>query len=95
MCNINLFKGGDNLEDLIFQGFIELCEMPEDKVAGRVTIKMTALKIHKTNDFSEYNSNGIHWEEEYLNDNLKSLIGCPYTACWLDEENQISNYLVN
>lgn len=77
------------MQDEKFQGIIELCEMPEDKVAGRATIKMTALKIHNHNDFSDYNSNGIHWEEEYVNDNIKSLIGCPYTACWMDEESQI------
>ena len=67
--------------------YIEICEMPEEEVAGRVKIKMSALAIHPDN--SQYNSNGITWLEQYINDNLKSAIGMPYVVSWFDEENQI------
>jgi hypothetical protein len=70
-----------------FNNFIEICEMSESEVSGRVKITMTALEIHQNN--SQYNKNGITWIEEYVKNNLQSIIGCPYTVCWLDEENQI------
>lgn len=67
--------------------YIEICELPEEDLAGKTKIRMSALKIHEDN--SEFNSNGITWIEEYVNNNLDSMIGSPYVVSWLDEENQI------
>ena len=67
--------------------YIEICEMSEEDVAGRVKIRMSCLEIVPDN--SHYNSNGISWLEEYIDDNLKSAIGMPYVVSWFDEENQI------
>ena len=61
--------------------------MSQEDVAGRVKIRMSALEIVPNNSF--YNSNGISWLEEYINENIKSAIGMPYVVSWLDEENQI------
>lgn len=55
--------------------------MPEDDVAGRVKIRMSALKINENN--STYNSNGITWLEEYVLANKDSIIGAPYVVSWL------------
>lgn len=67
--------------------YIELCEMPEGDVAGRLKIKMSALCIHP--DTTQHNDNGITWLEQYVEDNKQSAIGMPYVVSWLDEENQI------
>lgn len=67
--------------------YIEICELPEEDLAGKTKVRMSALKIHEDN--SEFNSNGITWIEEYVNNNLDSMIGSPYVVSWLDEENQI------
>lgn len=67
--------------------YIEICELPEEDLAGKTKIRMSALKIHEDN--TEWNDNGITWMEEYVNNNLKSIIGSPYVVSWLDEENQI------
>lgn len=67
--------------------YIEICEMPEEELAGRTKIKMSALEIVPDN--SHYNDNGISWLEEWVNENLKSAIGMPYVVSWFDEENQI------
>jgi len=61
--------------------------MPEEEIAGRVKIKMSALEIVPDN--SHYNDNGITWLEEYVEANKKSAIGMPYVVSWFDEENQI------
>lgn len=65
--------------------YIEVCELPEG--AGKTFIKMSALKIHESID--EHNDNGIHWDEQFIKDNLESIIGCPYVVSWFDEEEQI------
>lgn len=67
--------------------YIEICEMPEEELAGRAKIKMSACEIYP--DRSRYNDNGITWLEEYVKDNMKSAIGMPYVVSWLDEEEQI------
>ncbi len=67
--------------------YIEICEMPEEELAGRSKIKMSALEIVPDN--SSYNDNGITWLREYIDANIKSAIGMPYVVSWLDEENQI------
>jgi hypothetical protein len=54
--------------------------MPTDKKAGRVHIKMTALTI---NTVGNYNRNGITWLEQYVQDNIDSIIGAPYVVNWL------------
>ena len=67
--------------------YVEICELPEGDLAGRTKIKMSALKIHPDN--AEWNSNGITWTEEYVDNNIASLIGSPYVVSWMDEESQI------
>ena len=67
--------------------YIEICEMSEEDVSGRSKIRMSALEIVPDNSY--YNSNGISWLEEHINENIKSAIGMPYVVSWLDEENQI------
>lgn len=67
--------------------YIEICEMPEEELAGRVKIRMSALEIVPDNSY--YNDNGISWLEEWINENIKSAIGMPYVVSWFDEENQI------
>jgi len=85
-------KGGDYLSEEIKKitspsGLIEICEMPEEELAGRVRIKMSALEIVPDN--SSCNENGISWLEEHINNNIKSTIGMPYVVSWLSEEDQI------
>lgn len=67
-----------------FIGKIEICEKPEDKVAGRALIKMSALKISK-ND-SDNNDNGLNWVRQFVEDNKKSLIGGAYKVRFVDDE---------
>lgn len=69
-------------------GMIEIC-MSDTKKAGRVIIKMSALKICEKDNFDDYNKNGLHWEEEYCNDNIESAIGMDYVVSFIDEESQI------
>ena len=68
---------------------IEICEMSEDKKAGRVNIKMSALTINQS---GEYNKNGITWLEEYVQDNIDSIIGAPYVVSWLVDKEIPSNH---
>jgi len=67
--------------------YIEICEMSEEDLAGRVRIKMSSHFIHPKK--SQWNKNGITWLEEYTQDNIKSAIGMNYVVSWADEENQI------
>lgn len=76
---INTFKSPD--------GLIEICEMPEGELAGRTKIIMSALEIHQ--DENSFNKNGINWNEQYVLDNLDSIISAPFVVCWYDKENQI------
>jgi len=80
----------DVSDNIIFNSqnnYIEICELPEEDLAGRVKIKMSALTIHPDN--SQWNKNGITWLEQYVQDNIDSAIGMPYVVSWMDEENQI------
>ena len=67
--------------------YIEICEMSEEDLAGRVRIKMSSHLIHPEKE--QWNKNGITWIEEYTQDNIKSAIGMDYVVSWADEENQI------
>jgi len=67
--------------------YIEICEMSEEDVAGRVKIKMSSHFIHP--EVGQWNKNGITWLEQYTQDNIKSAIGMNYVVSWADEENQI------
>jgi len=67
--------------------YIEICEMSEDDLAGRVKIKMSSHLIHPEKNI--WNKNGITWIEEYTQNNIKSAIGMDYVVSWADEENQI------
>jgi len=48
----------------------KILEISEKQKGGRVPIKIALLKIHT--DKSETNTNGIHWEEEYVLKNIDS-----------------------
>jgi len=67
--------------------YIEICEMAEEDLAGRVRIKMSSHLIHPK--IGQWNKNGITWLEEYTQNNIKSAIGMNYVVSWADEENQI------
>lgn len=56
-------------------------------MAGRVNIKMTAHKIAKNDD--DNNDNGINWVEEYVQNNMNSLIGGSFKVSFIDEERTI------
>ena len=63
---------------------IEINELKEDKKAGRTYIKMTATTIHER---GQWNKRGMTWLEEYVNDNIESLIGAPFVVSWaIDKE---------
>jgi len=55
--------------------------------AGRTPIKLILHKIHK--DSAEYNGNGIHWEKEYIENNIESVKNMPLVAQFMDSENTI------
>ncbi len=65
-------------------GKIELCEMPNEKLAARAKIKMTALKISRHD--TDNNDNGINWFKQYIQDNIKSFIGAAYKVAFLDAD---------
>lgn len=50
---------------------------------GRVPIKIALLKIH--DDATETNLNGIHWNEEYVQNNMDSAIMMPICCEFADE----------
>lgn len=77
----------NDIKSNIHNGFIEICEMNPDDVAGRVKIKMTSHLIHE--DKTEWNRNGITWLEEYSQNNIKSAIGMNYVVDFIDEEKTI------
>ena len=68
-------------------GLIEICEMPEEDLSGRIKIRMSSHFIHS--EMGQWNKNGITWLEQYTQDNIKSAIGMNYVVSWADEENQI------
>jgi hypothetical protein len=63
---------------------IELCEMPNEEVAGRAKLKMSALKVSE-ND-TDNNENGLNWVKDYIEPNLKSFIGASYKVAFIDDE---------
>jgi hypothetical protein len=67
--------------------YIEICEMSEEDVAGRVRIKMSSHLIHS--DRTQWNKNGLNWLEEYTQNNIKSAVGMDFVVSWADEEKQI------
>ncbi len=64
-------------------GIIEICEMPEDKMAGRVKIRMSAHKIVEKQSLETANENGICWLENFVKDNIDTCIGMPYVVDWM------------
>lgn len=54
---------------------------------GRVPIKIALLKIH--NNPKETNKNGLHWEKEYVQNAMDSVIGMPLCAEFADEDKEI------
>ena len=66
---------------------IELCEQSkEDKKAGRVKVVITALRINDENNPSDCNNNGIRWLRKYVEANMDSFIGMPYTCSFIDDD---------
>ena len=68
-------------------GTVEICELPEDKLAGRVKIKMSAHEVYP--DKTQANENGISWIEPYVSNNLDSAIGMPYVVSYLNKDEGI------
>ena len=66
-----------------FDGIVEINELPEDKMAGRVKIRMSAHKIVDKQSFETANENGICWLEEYVQENIDTCIGIPYVVDWM------------
>ena len=67
-----------------FDAKFELCEMPDEEIAGRAKIKMSALKISSNDD--DNNENGINWVRKYVKNNIKSLIGASYKVTFTDDD---------
>jgi TolA-binding protein len=65
---------------------IEINESLEDKKAGRTSITMTACTIHQR---GEWNKRGMTWLENYVNDNIESIIGAPFVVCFIDDQKTI------
>lgn len=59
---------------------IEINEITEDKKAGRMNITMSALTI---NSRGEWNKRGMTWLENYVMDNIDSIIGAPFVVSWM------------
>ena len=53
---------------------------------GKRKIKMSLLEIHNT---GQANKNGIHWEEQYILDNLDSIKNMPICAEFLSEDKEV------
>lgn len=72
---------------------IEICELlnptKAQKKAGRVGIVMSALEINAPKDYSDFNRNGLHWEEDYVVRNIDSAVGMPFVVRFLDEDKSI------
>ena len=66
---------------------IEICEKPDEKVAGRTHIKMSALKISENDN--DNNGNGINWDKQFVQNNLQSMIGASYKVCFVDDDKTI------
>ena len=55
--------------------------------AGRTPFKMILHSIHKNDN--EYNGNGIHWNKEYVEQNIESVIGMPLVTQFLDDKHEV------
>ena len=60
----------------MFNNVLEISEKVNGN--GRVPAKIIFHKIHE--DSEETNSNGLHWKEEYVRNNMASAIGMPICA---------------
>ena len=71
----------------------EICSIQdqtnEEIRAGRVRITMSAYEIYPTGDYSQYNQNGIHWEEKYTRENMGSAIGAPFVVRFIDDTRSV------
>lgn len=65
---------------------IEINESLEDKKAGRTQITMTALTIHNR---GQWNKRGMTWLEQYVKDNIESIIGAPFVVSFIDDNKTI------
>lgn len=70
-------------------GYIELKDEVETNQAraGRTRIKMVAHEIYPSD--SDYNKNGLSWQEPYVSQNIESAIGMPYVVQFLDDTKTI------
>jgi hypothetical protein len=53
------------------------------KISGRTYVKWVVLEIH--NDISQYNKNGITWKEQFVQNNLESIVGMPLCVEFLSD----------
>ena len=60
----------------MFNNVLEISEKVNGN--GRVPAKIIFHKIHE--DSEETNSNGLHWKEEYVRNNMASAVGMPICA---------------
>lgn len=58
---------------------------------GRVPLKIAFLKIHE--DKAETNKNGIHWDRQYVENQMNTAIGMPICAELLDNETPLGHGL--
>lgn len=69
---------------------LEICSIQdqtdEDIKTGRVKITMSAYEIYETGNYSQHNKRGLHWEEKYTRNNMKSAIGAPFVVRFIDDE---------
>lgn len=54
---------------------------------GRVPIKVALLKIH--DNIEDTNKNGLHWKREYVEAAMKSAIGMPFCAEFVDDGKEV------
>lgn len=58
-----------------------------DPVTGRSNVTYIVHEIYP--DDSQFNKNGISWQEQYTRDNQQSAIMMPLTVSFIDEDNEI------
>ena len=77
------------MDSILTNNIVEICETEEDKLAGRVKIKLIAHEIYPdtaNDEDSEANRNGISWREEWVKLNLKSCINMGLVVSYVDKE---------
>lgn len=65
---------------------LEMCQIKENRRAGRTEIIMTGLTV---NNRGEWNKRGMTWLENYVNDNIESAKTIPFVVSFIDNEKSI------